>query len=411
MKRHAFALALSALLVAAQENPAASEPMRVLQTLRGGIDGIEGLDGPRSVAVSPDGRHVYVASRDGTIAIFERNAESGRLRQLGVARNGEAGIAGLDDPSNVIVSGDGANVYATSETPPAVVAFARDAETGTLTFLEAVTEDFTCPLFAKPKRCPLFARLSHDDSRLLVLDGGQFEREPGTGALGARLPFPVTSNLEFAQTPDGRHYYGWINVAPDGDIASVFTPPDGTGDWTWTSLLGSWSFARVSPDGSRLYGFNRADGTNRVCWASIDAESGEVGAQACRPEQILTGPLAAEIAPDGTYYLAAFTTLYRYAWDPNAGGLAEPEAIAVGNLSEGIAPSPDSRFVYSVFPQNDRLTVVPEAGGLGSGAAALLALTGAARRARHDERRRRSREGAMARPRPSLDGRGLVRLQ
>lgn len=389
MKRHAFALILSALLVATPGVRAAAESMRVIQTLRGGIDGIEGLDGPQSVAVSPDGRHVYVASRDGSIATFERNAESGRLRQLAVLWNGENGITDLDDPSNVIVSGDGANVYATSETPAAVVAFARDPESGALAFLGAIALDVYCEPGARgPRSCPLFPRLTPDGTRLFVLDGGGFERLPGTGALGDRSPFPVHSDMEFAQSPDGRHYYGWFNAFPDGDIASVFTPPSGTGAWTSTGLVGYWIHARVSPDGARLYGFNRAEGTNRVCWASIDAESGAVGAQTCRPEQITTGPMTAEIAPDGTYYLAAFTTLYRYAWDSSSAGFAEPDAIPIGNLSAAIAPSPDSRFVYSVFDQNDRLTVVPEAGALASGIAALIAVVATV--SRRAERSRRA---------------------
>src|SRR5919108_4361857 len=41
-----------------------------------------GLGGAVSVAVSPDGRHLYVASRGNAVAVFARNARAGELAQL-----------------------------------------------------------------------------------------------------------------------------------------------------------------------------------------------------------------------------------------------------------------------------------------------------------------------------------------
>jgi DNA-binding beta-propeller fold protein YncE len=118
------------------------------------------LGGPNAVAVSGDGRNVYVTGTWG-LAAFSRDARTGALAQLSgtggcvtddgtdpyrlelegdfnddafeiVCSQGRA-IVGLSD---VKVSPDGANVYATSGVLGAVVVFARDRTTGTLTQLE-----------------------------------------------------------------------------------------------------------------------------------------------------------------------------------------------------------------------------------------------------------------------------------
>ncbi len=96
------------------------------------------LDGPLDVQVSPDGAHVYVASReDDAVVVMARNAANGTLTF--VENQGEAGAAGdnLDGVRKLELSADGTHLYAAGSVAGAVVAFARDAGTGTLTFLEA----------------------------------------------------------------------------------------------------------------------------------------------------------------------------------------------------------------------------------------------------------------------------------
>ena len=104
------------------------------------------LDEPSGVAVSPDGKSVYVTARQGNgVAVFDRAAD-GTLAQKAAAAGcihdtGASGCAdglSLDSPAAATVSADGENVYVTTGidndfgTAATLVAFNR-ATDGTLT--------------------------------------------------------------------------------------------------------------------------------------------------------------------------------------------------------------------------------------------------------------------------------------
>ncbi|HVV90406.1 MAG TPA: beta-propeller fold lactonase family protein [Solirubrobacterales bacterium] len=97
--------------------------------------------GSRAIAVSPDGRNVYVAAgKSDAIAIFSRDRATGGLTQSRgkagcVAAKGAEGCAlgiGLIGPNSVAVSPDGRNVYATSREGGSVTTFLRNPRTGAL---------------------------------------------------------------------------------------------------------------------------------------------------------------------------------------------------------------------------------------------------------------------------------------
>lgn len=99
------------------------------------------IGGPRDVAVSPGGGSVYVTSaRSDAVAVFRRSPRTGALRQLRghagcVRRGGAGGCAGaraLADPSAIVVSADGKNVYVASFGTHAIAVFSRNRTTGAL---------------------------------------------------------------------------------------------------------------------------------------------------------------------------------------------------------------------------------------------------------------------------------------
>ncbi|HKB51701.1 MAG TPA: beta-propeller fold lactonase family protein [Solirubrobacterales bacterium] len=102
--------------------------------------------GSRAIALSPDGKNVYVASsKSDAIAIFKRNAQAGTLTQPQgaagcIAVKGAGGCAtavGLDGPNSVALSPDGRNLYATSRASNTISVFHRDRSTGALSQLPA----------------------------------------------------------------------------------------------------------------------------------------------------------------------------------------------------------------------------------------------------------------------------------
>jgi 6-phosphogluconolactonase (cycloisomerase 2 family) len=97
--------------------------------------------GPIDSAVSPNGRHVYVAAAaSGAIATFARNRRTGALRQLRgrrgcVALGGRHGCRAaraIETPMAVAVSGDGRRVYAAGFDSDAIAVFARNRRSGAL---------------------------------------------------------------------------------------------------------------------------------------------------------------------------------------------------------------------------------------------------------------------------------------
>jgi DNA-binding beta-propeller fold protein YncE len=101
------------------------------------------LDAPGSVAVSSDGKSVYVASLNNGVARFNRDTTTGALSQPeGTAgcinEDGSGPCAdghGLANPLSVAVSSDGKSVYAVSSSffgDNAVVRFVRNTTTGAI---------------------------------------------------------------------------------------------------------------------------------------------------------------------------------------------------------------------------------------------------------------------------------------
>ena len=101
-----------------------------------------GLNAPESVAVSADGKSVYVASMfSDAVARFNRNTTTGAITQPAgsagcVSETGSGPCAdghGLDGAFSVAVSADGKSVYVASHNSDAVARLNRNTTTGAIT--------------------------------------------------------------------------------------------------------------------------------------------------------------------------------------------------------------------------------------------------------------------------------------
>jgi DNA-binding beta-propeller fold protein YncE len=105
-----------------------SGALAFVEMLRDDAGGVHGLDAASSVAVSPDGDHVYVTSQgDSAVAVFCRDAASGELTRVGLRQDNTAGVHGIEGAAGVTVSPDGSHLYVAGEWDDAVVAFAVSA--------------------------------------------------------------------------------------------------------------------------------------------------------------------------------------------------------------------------------------------------------------------------------------------
>lgn len=115
------------------------------QVLRDGVGGVDGLLGARGIALDENGQHVYVAgSFESAIAVFRRDA-SRNLSLLEVVRGGSNGVTGLNGIRDLVVTRDRRQVLGVSSIANAVVVFNRSDDAantstfGRLTFLQART--------------------------------------------------------------------------------------------------------------------------------------------------------------------------------------------------------------------------------------------------------------------------------
>ena len=94
--------------------------------VKNGVNGVSGLGGARGLAVSPDGKQVYVASQfDDALAVFSRDPDSGALTLAGVHKNGVNGVTGLNTANGIAVSPSGSHIYVSGFDDNAIAVFSR----------------------------------------------------------------------------------------------------------------------------------------------------------------------------------------------------------------------------------------------------------------------------------------------
>lgn len=140
--RHVYATAeIDDTLVVFERLSDTSTQIQYVAHFQDDVDGVDGIDGASSVAVSPDGRHVYVTGKiDDALSLYEREAATGNLSFQALYQEGVDGVTGLSGPAAVAVHPSGFWVLVAGRFGDTVALFERDQISGTLELQTVLTD-------------------------------------------------------------------------------------------------------------------------------------------------------------------------------------------------------------------------------------------------------------------------------
>jgi 6-phosphogluconolactonase (cycloisomerase 2 family) len=219
----------------------------------GAVPDTGALSDPSSVAVTRDGRFVYVAARTGdAIARFSFNNADGTLTYLGCVGASTAGGCGsianasaLDAPAALVVSPDNGQLFAAAQDGNAISAFAVNPNDGSLGFAGCDGSGQCAPIGNdRAANAPAALAISPSGGRLyaaassghaISIFGRSLSADPlgflgcissdGGGPCGnANNGNALNAPSALAVSPDGRHLYG---TARNGHAISLLAvaPP------------------------------------------------------------------------------------------------------------------------------------------------------------------------------------------
>lgn len=227
-----------------------------------------GMDAPERLQLSPDGQYLYViAEQSQSIVSFSRDEMSGELGFLGTYYDGQGGVDGLGCASDLAISPDGLNVYAVGQYGAGgsscatgfddwLGIFARDLDTGSLTFLATVDPaSLNFPIGCGGVASGNGVTLSADGKRLYATIGwlGGFvamDRNPASGLLSLNAiectdfvnpaPLDLISAHRMAHDGSGKRFY--VSALSPGTVLVYENDPyhqfrTGVGTWPNPNLL------------------------------------------------------------------------------------------------------------------------------------------------------------------------------
>lgn len=341
------------------------------------------LTGSASVAMSPDGRNIFLTSIDTpeVMTILAREEQTGSWKVSQQFKQGNVGgTDGLSDSHAAVVSPNGTQVYVTSleQTTEGVGKaglnrFTRNPTDGRLTLSDFTPRAKLDGLLLSPEGKHLYA-ISTNDSSIYVFT---VDSQNGSAQLVQTLHdtlkeknsyFYLLSSRFLAFAPGGTQFY--INAM---DRLLVYNREIGTGKLTREQKvsvqqhgLSHEQFAlAVSPDGRQVYtcGFESWSwGPYIIGIFARDSLSGRLTfAQRQRFPDLTPGPVL-KVAPDGRFVYAGLQPNYYaqgtgeavavFARDAVSGTLTLNEVVRFPyyEMCVDVEISADSRDVYALLP-------------------------------------------------------------
>jgi DNA-binding beta-propeller fold protein YncE len=255
----------------------------------------------RSLALSPDGRNVYVAAGASVVALDrDRNGRLTRSKGFSACRTGRKGCPvarGVANAAGVALSADGRSLYVSSE--GGVAAFSRNRRTGALRQLPG------------PAGC-----IAPDDRQGCATGravGGSDRPAANNGKIGAR---------RIVVSRDGARVYAATNAGiavfarspVDGSLHQLAgsagcVAPDGAIGCASARTMRSVGTIALSPDGGTLYAATRSESLvvllRDPATGGLAQPAGEAGCvnatgvDGCMAVQAMATPFSVAVSPDG----------------------------------------------------------------------------------------------------------------
>ena len=138
--RHVYASSSLDSAVLAFEREAGTGRLTWLATYSNNSSGIIGLSGARSLAMDGQGRHLYVAGTNGNaVVVFDRQQDAGQaqygaLNFRGVVQDSTDDVVDMQRPVHLMLSPNDRHLYVAASQSDAVVVFARNADSQSASF-------------------------------------------------------------------------------------------------------------------------------------------------------------------------------------------------------------------------------------------------------------------------------------
>ena len=311
-----------------------------------------GLNGANAVAVSPNDKHVYVASSlDNAVVVFTRDRNTGKLTLVEVQKDGINGGDGLGGASSIALSFDNKRVYVTGYQDNALTVFARDENTGALTFLQTQQDGVNG---VDGLQNATAVAVSRDNASIYVTGSADngiavFNRNPAAGEIAFVAVYKNgiegISGLGGAAGVSISSDKKQVYVTGKTDAALVaFNRDLTTGKLTYLQTykkgengiggLGGASAIAISPDGSAIYVAGMND--NAIALFERQADGSLSFSQFVQNNTTLGGVTAITTDPEGNFvYTAAFSSntvsAFSTALTELAVSMTAPESVLINS--------------------------------------------------------------------------------